>query len=187
MPDLAIHQSVLKGFNISSSSTPGYTVRCFYASHEQMRFLCHLKTGLTTLCLLFCLFVNSWTSAVFAVSRWWESLTLKRTLQVWLTVEERGELLINPALCSADKETKEQSRIWMRQIITITKDKVVDRALDGEFSHWSSQHGIGSKTDGVTLAGQWGLVIRQQEASICMSQGPISVNYQLPLLLNTVW
>lgn len=123
-------------------------------------------------------------------ARWWEWLTKTRTLHVWLRAEERWalrRLLINPALCSADKDTKEQSRIWMRQIITITKDKVVDRALDGEFSHWSSQHGIGSKTDGVTLAGQWGLVIRQQEASICMSQGPILVNHQLPLPFKTMW
>lgn len=74
----------------------------------------------------------------------------------------------------------------MQEIITVTKDKVVDHALDGEFSHWSRQHGIRSKTDQVTLAGQWGLVIRQQEGYICMSQKPITDNCQLPLDLNTV-
>lgn len=170
----------------------GFTteVQSYCTTSLQLRFCCLLKMGLQMLCLLFCLFVKSRTSAAFAASRWWEWLTKTRTLHVWLRAEERRELrrlLINPALCSADKDTKEQSRIWMRQIITITKDKVVDRALDGEFSHWSSQHGIGSKTDGVTLAGQWGLVIRQQEASICMSQGPILVNYQLPLPFKTMW
>lgn len=72
------------------------------------------KSRINSSLFVILLFVNGGTLAVFAVAVSECSGSLKRILQVWLTVKEHREhqwLLINPTLCFPNKGTKEQSRI----------------------------------------------------------------------------
>lgn len=51
---------------------------------------------------------------------------------------------------------------------------VLDHALNRDFSHWSWQHGIRSKTDEVALPKQCSLVMQQQEAIWALLWGALT-------------
>lgn len=86
------------------------TASSIYTAHPVLSSECRINSSLFVILL----FVNVRTLAVFAMAVSECSGSLKRILQVWLTVKEHREhqwLLINPTLCFPNKGTKEQSRI----------------------------------------------------------------------------